>query len=264
MRLKTKVFFGGSSKAHGGDWWPGAQERLYYCYPKIDGELLINYFGAILRIAWLGEFLTMLIAKVPAVVAAVLFMSSVSAQAMEFADRPLLIWKTSTTALTVRAMQTEEGLRRKVNNHDVILPVSSTWMKLGNPPRPISNLNRVWVEQLTFQNRPGRLSAEFSVVAKSFRMRFEYGPGETSSWLNSNATPIVMKFAHHLGQIGNLFPPLAAENIKFADHGFTSSLPKIEGPAGFCVGSMAPCGSLNSADRSRTGIFSATYDDERS
>ena len=81
-----------------------------------------------------------------------------------------------------------------------------------------------------------------------------------------------MKFAHHLGPLGNLFPPLAAENIKFADHGFTSSLTKInisseiepgKGPAGFCVGSMAPCSSLHSEDRSRIGIFSAAYNNER-
>jgi len=102
----------------------------------------------------------MLIAKVPAVVAAVLFMSSVSAQAMEFADRPGPIAENVTSALAIRAIQSEE---------------------LADRPRP--NLRQVWVAQGTFQTKLGRLSAEFSAVAKSSRMKFEYGPGEVSSWL---------------------------------------------------------------------------------
>lgn len=168
----------------------------------------------------------MLIAKVPAVIAAVLFMSSVSAQAMEFADRPGPISETVISALTVRALQSEERPHRQINNHDMLHSVSVAWLKHDDRPRPISNLKRVWVVQMTLPNRPGRLSAEFSAVTKGSRIKFEYGPGKVTGWLKPTATPIAMKFGHHPGPIGNLFLPLAAEDIKFADRDFTSSLTK--------------------------------------
>jgi hypothetical protein len=199
----------------------------------------------------------MLNAKVPAVIAAVLFMSSASAQAMEFADRPGPISKTFASALAVRAMQSEERSHRQINNHNILHPVSVEWMKLADRPRPIYNLRQVWVVKRTFQTGPGRLSDEFSAVTKSSRMKFEYGPGEVSSWLKPTVTPIAMKVGHHPGPIGNLFPPLVAENIEFADRGFTSSLTKYnipteldpsKGSVESCIGSMAPCGSLNFAE----------------
>jgi hypothetical protein len=269
MRFKTNDHFLTVFISSQSGRWRGAQERLYCCDPKSDRELLVNYFGAILRIRWLGEFLTMLIAKVPAAIAAVLLMSSVSVQAMEFADRPGPISETFITALTVRAMQSEEGLRRHINDHNILLPTSVAWIKLADQPRPISNLTGVWMMQMTHQNRPGRLSAEFSAVAKSSRMKFEYGPGEVSNWLKPTATRIASRVSHYPGPIGNLFPPLAAEDINFADRGFTSSLTKDnipselepgKGSAGFCVGSMAPCGSMDFAE---IGSLSPAYNDER-
>ena len=207
----------------------------------------------------------MLIAKVPAVIAAVLFMSSASAQAMEFADRPGPNSETFDSALAVRAMQSEERSNRQLNNHNILHPVSVEWMKLADRPRPISNLKRVWVVQTKLQNRSGRLSAEFSTVVKGTHIRFEYGPGEVSSWLTPTTTPIAMKFDHHPGPIGNLFPPSGAENIKIADRSFTSSLRTTRipteiwprnGSARLCVGSMAPCGSLNFAEM---GSLSRAY-----
>jgi hypothetical protein len=208
----------------------------------------------------------MLIVKVPAVVAAVLFMS-VSAHAMEFANRPGSISETFTTALTVRAMQNEERLRSQISNHTILMPVSVAWMKLADRPRPISNPTRVWVVKMTLQNRSGRLSDEFSAAAISSRIKFEYGPDEVSSWFKLAAS--TMGFDHHQSPIGNLFPPLADEDITFADRGFTSSLPKTNipseiwsrnGSARLCVGGMAPCGSLNFADM---GNLSPAYTDER-
>src|SRR5215216_2109407 len=139
----------------------------------------------------------MLIAKVPAVIAAVLFMSSVSAKAMEFADRPGPISEI-TSALAVRAIQSEERSHRQINNQNILHSVSVEWMKFADRPRPISNLKRVWVQR-TSQTKPGRLSAEFSAVAKSSRMGFEYGPGELSSWLKPTETRIVLKASHHRG-----------------------------------------------------------------
>jgi hypothetical protein len=214
----------------------------------------------------------MLIAKVPVSIAAVLLMSSVSVQAMEFANRPGPIFEAVTSAPAIAAMQSEERLRRQITNHNILQPVSVAWMKLADRPRPISNLKRVWVVQRTFQNRPGRLSAEFSAVARTTRINFEYGPGEVSSWLKPNAAPIAMKFNHPPGPIGNLFPPLAVDDITFADRGFTSSLTKTnissaiepeKGSGRFCVGSMAPCGPLSFGERFTIGILSATYHDDR-
>jgi len=56
----------------------------------------------------------MLIVKVPAAVAAVLFMS-VSAQAMEFAKRPAPVSETFAWAATVRSVHSDERLRRQIN-----------------------------------------------------------------------------------------------------------------------------------------------------
>jgi hypothetical protein len=62
---------------------------------------------------------------------------------------------------------------------------------------------------------------------------------------------------------------MAAEDIKSADPGFTSSMTKINvpsepepgrGSAGFCVGSMAPCGSMDFAE---VGSLPSAYDDDR-
>jgi|SRR5215207_480823 len=208
----------------------------------------------------------MLIVKVPAVVAAVLFMS-VSAHAMEFANRLGTISETFTTALNVRAMQSKERPHRQITNHTILMPVSVAWIKLADRPKPISK--RIWVVKMTLQNSPGRLSDEFSAAARSSRIKFEYGPGEVSSWFKLAATPVIMGFDHHLSPIGNLFPPLAFEDITFADRGLTSSLTKANipseiwprnGSARLCVGSMAPCGSLNFADM---GNLSPAYTDER-
>jgi hypothetical protein len=162
----------------------------------------------------------MLIAKLPAAIVAVLLMSPVSAKAMEFADRPGPVSETFASALAVRAMQSEERSQRQINNRNILHPVSIEWIKLADRPRPISNLKRVWVVQTKLQNRPGRLSAEFSAVAKSSRMKFEYGPGEVSSWFNR------------------------------------SEIWHRNGSARLCVGSMAPCDSLNFAEM---GSLSRAY-----
>jgi hypothetical protein len=154
--------------------------------------------------------------------------------------------KTASMALSEPLSSVHRPARGCINNQNILHPVSIEWMNLADRPRPISN----------------RLSAEFSAIAKSSRIKFEYGPGEVTSWLKPTETRIVLKASHHRGPIGNLFPPLAAEDIKFADRGFTSSLtkPNIPSEKGFCVGSMAPCGRMNFAE---TGSLSAGYNDER-
>jgi hypothetical protein len=209
----------------------------------------------------LGSF-HMLIAKVPAAIAATLFLSSFSAQAMEFADRPGITFD----AVSSLSMPTDDYSRRQIDKLNIFLPVPVAETKLIERPKPISNVIPTKLSQSEI--RPGRLSAEFSAVAETSAMRFEYGPGLASSWLKPTATHIGMKVDYHPGPIANLFPTLAAVNI--TDHGHTSSLTKTiplseiqpaESSGGSCVGSMAPCGSPSFAERSRSAESEAFHDE---
>jgi hypothetical protein len=210
----------------------------------------------------------MLIAKVPAAIAAMLLMASVSAQAMEFADRPGIIFDVVGSLSAIRGMPTNDYSRRQINKLNILLPVQVAGTKLVERPKPISNVISTKLSQS--ENRPGRLSAEFSAVAEGSGMRFEYGPGLASGWLKPTATYTVTKFDYRPGPIANLFPTWDAVNI--TDRGFTSSLSKTtplyeiqlpEASGVSCVGSMAPCGSLSFTEHFRTGSLSATYHDKR-
>ena len=156
----------------------------------------------------------MLILKVPAFIAAVLFMSSVSAQAMEFADRPGPISGALKSPSIVCAMPIEDRLCRRVNNHFILRATTATEKKLAARLRPVSHLIRIQVAQMMFE-RPGRLSAEFSAVARGSGIRFEYGPGVASSWLKPTATPNAIKFENRPGSVSNRFNTMPA--VKFAD-----------------------------------------------
>lgn len=212
----------------------------------------------------------MLIVKVPAVVAVVLFLSSVSAQAMEFADRPGLNSAMISSPAAIRALLTGDCSRRQINNRNVLLPPSVTWTKLADRPSSIANRTQIPVAQAI---RPGRLSAEFSSVARKPGIKFEYGPGLASGWLKPSATHIAMKFEHRPGPISNRFITSAAGSIRVGDRDdFTSSLTKTtilpgierrEGSAQFCIGSMAPCGSLSFVELFTIGVQSAAYHEER-
>jgi hypothetical protein len=216
--------------------------------------------------------LAMLILKVPALIAAVLSISSVSAQAMEFADRPGPVSGAFNSSSAIRAIASEDRSRRQINNHLIMLPVTATGSKLADRPRPLSNLIRIRVTHRMFEDRPGRLSAEFSAVARASGIRFEYGPGLASSWLKPIAAPTVMKLKHRPAHISNRFKASVAENNKFEDRpGFTSSPAKPTtlfgiqprpDSAGFCVGSMAPCDLWSFAKR-RMSIRSAAHHNER-
>jgi hypothetical protein len=212
----------------------------------------------------------MLIVKVPAVVAVVLFLSSVSAQAMEFADRPGLNSARISSPAAIRALLTDDCSRRQINNRNVLLPPPVTWTKLADRPSSISNRIQIPVAQAI---RPGRLSAEFSTIARGPGIKFEYGPGVASGWLKPTATRTAMKFEHRPGPISHRFITSAAGSIKVRDRDdFTSSLTKTtvlprierrEGSAQSCIGSMAPCGSLSFVEHFTIGAQSAAYHEER-
>jgi hypothetical protein len=172
----------------------------------------------------------MLNLKFPAAIAAVVSMLSVSAQAMEFADRPNLISGVSSPS-TVRAMPSVDHSRRQIDNHVILLPVAPAGTKLADRPRPISNLIQARVAYRIFGDRPGRLSAEFSAVSKGPSIRFVNRPGQLSNRFNPTATHTVMRFEDRPGSTSNRFKPLAAGTITFEDRpGFTSSLSKAPTP----------------------------------
>jgi hypothetical protein len=187
----------------------------------------------------------MLILKVPAVIAAVLFMSSVSAQAMEFADRPGVTFDVVSAGKAIQVTQSDDCSRRQIHKLNVLLTSART--KLVGRPGTILNV-------IQNSERPGRLSAEFSNVDKRSGFRFEYGPGELASWLKPTATAVAMKFEDRPGPSTARFKTLAA--VSGDSHILTSSLAKPKPPVGvhvrpsaFCVGSIAPCGPLSFAQR---------------
>jgi hypothetical protein len=183
----------------------------------------------------------MLIVKVPTALAAILFISSVSAQAMQFADRPSLISEVVNSSTATRALPSDDRSRRQINNRTVLLSVPVTGTELADRPSPISN-----------------------------RIRFEYGPGMASSWLNPMAPRAAITFELRPGPISNRFKASADGSIKAGD--FTSSMTKTTVPSGirpghaiahFCIGSMAPCGSPSFAERFTIGVRSEAYHHEQ-
>jgi hypothetical protein len=257
----------------------------------------------------------MLIAKVPAVVAAVLFMS-ISTQAMEFADRPGMGFDVVSSLPALHFILIDDYSRRQINNINILLPPTVAQTRMVERPKPISNVMPTKVSQ---SDRPGRLSAEFSAASKSIGIKVAYRPWMVSSRIKtklveqpklvSNIIPTEVsqsdrpgrlsaefsavakasgiKFGHRrpwmVGSrikptatsaamsfedpISSRFRILAALKIKSEDRRtFTSSLTKIKTPYGlhhpsssveFCVGSIAPCGPLSFAQRSEKGLMRA-------
>ena len=97
----------------------------------------------------------MSILRVPAVMAAVLFMSSVSAQAMEFADRPGVTFDVVGASSATRAMLTDDCSRRQINTYSILLPVAIAETKPADRPRPVS-LIQIRVTRMILSDRPGR------------------------------------------------------------------------------------------------------------
>jgi hypothetical protein len=165
--------------------------------------------------------------KVPTALAVMLVISSVSAQAMQFSDRPGLISERVSSSAATRTLPSDDCLRRQITNRHVLLSNPVTGTKLADRPRPISNRIRIAAAEMMFETRPGRLSAEFSAVAKGPRMRFEYGPGMAASWLKAAAARTAISFEH---RPANRFTNWAAGSIKVGNRDdFTSSFTNIGG-----------------------------------
>jgi hypothetical protein len=104
----------------------------------------------------------MLISRVQMVLAAVLLMSSASAEAMEFADRPGVMLGLSSAPSS--AVSSQDRLRRQIDRHIALERRVVPMNRLADRPRPVTNLIRGPVVSV-FNDRPGRLSAEFSATA---------------------------------------------------------------------------------------------------
>jgi hypothetical protein len=188
-------------------------------------ERFVNDFCAILDIGMVLGSSHMVIVKVPTALAAILFVSSVSAQAMQFADRPGLISEMVGASAACHVLRSDDCSRRQIAHGGVLLSAQSgpvTATKLSDRPRPISSRIRIAVAEMIFVTRPGRLSAEFSAVARSSGMKFEYGPGLASGWIKAPATRIAIRLGH---RPANRVTAWAVGSIKVGNRDdFTSSL----------------------------------------
>jgi hypothetical protein len=109
----------------------------------------------------------------------------------------------SSSAAT-RALPSDDCSRRQITNGDVFLPAPVKGKKLADRPRPISTHLRIAVAEMMFETRPGRLSAEFSAVAKSHGMKFEYdqawqAAGSAAAARTAMKLSIARRRLHNLG-----------------------------------------------------------------
>jgi hypothetical protein len=195
----------------------------------------------------------MMILRVPAVVAAVLFMSSVSVEAAGFADRPDMLYG---NALQQIVHVSKDRLRRQISSH-IVFPTA---------PRLILNFVRIPKIHVALAMTPGRLSPEFSPAIRRPAVNFE-----TWSRLGSGRYS-AMTFKDQPGPMSKRVRMAAPRIIRFDRPAFvptpkkTAAVRLHSSPSSvnFCVGSMAPCGSLSFAQPSRPNIRSAAYlHDER-
>jgi hypothetical protein len=178
----------------------------------------------------------MLNAKVSAVVAAVLVMSSVSSHAMEFADRPGMPVVSSMPAL--QSASIGDLVRRQINQPKSLL---------GTDERTMAILNSIFM-LLAEPEGPGRLSAEFSPVLVDSG-NFEHRPIMIGSRIKNAIGRSAASFKNRRGTAAAGLP--SSTTTKLVDLRVTSSLRNTKTPIGlnsrpnaeeFCVGSVAPCG----------------------
>jgi hypothetical protein len=177
----------------------------------------------------------MLNGKISALVAAVLVMTSASAQAIEFADRPGMPVVSSMTALQTPSVG--DLTRRQIHQPKSLL---------GTDERAMAILNSILA--LAAPEGPGRLSAEFSQVV-SDTGNFELRPIMIGSSIKYTVRHAAMRFEDRPGPAitSKLVDQIVTSSVKtkasFGRHNRLST-------GGFCVGSIAPCGPLSFAARS--------------
>jgi hypothetical protein len=107
--------------------------------------------------------------------------------------------------------------RRQINNLNMLLPTTVAQTRLVERPKRISNIIR--------NNRPGRLSAEFSAVSKTLGIKFGHRPWKISSRMKTKlversklVSNIMRTKVSQSDRPGRLSAEFSAFNIKFG-HG---------------------------------------------
>jgi hypothetical protein len=159
----------------------------------------------------------MLNAKVSAVIAAVLFMSSVSAQAMEFADRPGMRVVSSLPAS--QGAWVGDLARRQIHQPKSLL---------GTDEGTKAILNSIF-ELLAEAEGPGRLSDEFSPVVVNSG-NFERRPIMIGGKIKNTIRRAAMRFEDRLGLAPTRLNTATAVTSKLAGRIVTSSVRKTKSP----------------------------------
>jgi hypothetical protein len=177
----------------------------------------------------------MLNGKISALVAAVLVMSSVSAHAMEFADRPGMAVVSSMPAR--QAAFVGDSARRQINQRKSLLGTDDWTMAI---------VNSILAPEIEGQ---GRLSPEFSPVIVR-NDNFEHRPVMIGSKIKDSVTRAAMRFEDRPGPVitSKLVDQIATSSVRKATANF--GFHNRPDAAQFCVGSIAPCGPLSFAKRS--------------
>ena len=160
----------------------------------------------------------MLNAKVSAFVAAVLVMSSVSAQAMEFGDRPGMAVVSSMPAVQVASAG--DLARRQIDQPKSLLGTDRQTMVIVNSVFSL----------LSDSEGPGRLSAEFSLVADNsgnFERRAVMSGGKIR-----DISRLSMTFADRPGVVSARMNGLTRVTEKLVDRVITSSVRRFKGTFG--------------------------------
>jgi hypothetical protein len=146
----------------------------------------------------------MLVSKAQIVVGLVLLMSSASVEAMEFGDRPGV---KSPSFAVARLSVSHDRLRRQIGNCRTLYNKAPVQLKITDRPRPLFTVIDDAV--VSSKHGPGRLSAEFSAVSWSSKVKLD--PRRAVS-IRRKPNVIIgeMKFEDRPGPVSNPFAGKAA------------------------------------------------------
>jgi hypothetical protein len=149
-----------------------------------------------------------------AAIFAILLMSSVSAKAMEFGDRPGMAGVSLPPARNVTL--SDDRMRRQIGGRTTIAAIKNAQSKLADRPRPVSNIVGKRVSSI-IKDGLGRLSQEFIIVSADSQFRTSLRHP-----VSIRRKPIVvfgsMRFDDHPGSMSNGFKDMTAATINIGGH----------------------------------------------
>jgi hypothetical protein len=184
----------------------------------------------------------MIILSVPAVLAA-LFISSVSAEAAGFANRPDMLDRASPPPVVHAS---HDVSRRQINGHSALRTASITAIKLPHRPTPVSNF-RSKKASVEIAGGAGRLSPEFSPVIRRsvviFKSWSRLGSSRYSAMtFKDQARPMAKRLAMAIPLTLRFDRPAFVPASTRTSAAIETAVPTRS--AKFCMGSMAPCGAF--------------------